>query len=247
MTPPFAILLPARNEEEAIGPTIESLAGLGAARIIVADNGSTDSTATRAAAAGAQVVHEPRPGYGSACLAAIGALGPEIEIVVFMDADGSDEPSSLPRLLAPILQNEADLVIGSRVDSQRPAGHGNAALPWHQRWGNRLSTWLLARLYRTSCTDLGPFRAICRQALDRLAMRDPDYGWTAEMQVKAALVGLRVREVPVPHRPRRAGQSKISGTLRGSVLAGSKILWTIFRYRFPSRGNWKNQPRRPAQ
>lgn len=225
----FAILLPARNEEEAIGPTLEELKGLGAAQIIVADNDSYDTTAARAAAAGACVTSEPRPGYGSACLAAMAALHPDIEIVVFMDADGSDDPAALPSLLAPIRADQADLVIGARVER---AGHPRDRLPWHQRWGNRLCTGLLARLYRTPCTDLGPFRAVRRTALDTLGMRDPDFGWTAEMQVKAALAGLRVREVPVPYRPRRAGQSKISGTLKGSLRAGGKILWTILRYRF---------------
>lgn len=224
----FAILLPARNEQDAIGPTLTELLPCGAAQIIVADNGSTDQTAARAAAAGAEVVPQPRPGYGRACLAAMAALDPSIEIVVFMDADGSDDPAFLPRLLDPILRGEADFVIGSRDAANRQS----AALPAHQLWGNRLSTTLIRLLYGVPCTDLGPFRAIRRDALARLRMCHPDYGWTAEMQVKAALAGLRVREIPVPHRPRRAGQSKVSGTLRGSLLAGSKILWTIFRYRF---------------
>jgi glycosyltransferase involved in cell wall biosynthesis len=224
----FAILIPARNEQEAIGPTLAELRPCGADRIIVADNGSTDQTAARAAAAGATVVSEPRAGYGRACLAAMSALDPSIEIVVFMDADGSDDPAFLPRLLEPILRGEADFVIGSRDGANQDAG----SLPAHQLWGNRLSTAFLRLLYRVPCTDLGPFRAIRHDALKRLRMRHPDYGWTAEMQAKAALAGLRVREIPVPHRARRAGKSKVSGTVRGSILAGSKILWTIFRYRF---------------
>jgi glycosyltransferase involved in cell wall biosynthesis len=224
----FAILIPARNEQDAIGPTLAELAPYGAAQIIVADNGSTDRTAARAAAAGATVVSEPRPGYGRACLAAIRALDPVVEIVVFMDADGSDDPAVLPRLVEPIRHGEADFVIGCRAEVTGPS-HG---LPAHQLWGNRLSTWLIRLLYGVPASDLGPFRAIRREALARLRMRHPDYGWTAEMQVKAALAGLRIREIAVPHRPRRAGRSKVSGTLRGSFLAGTKILWTIFRYRF---------------
>ncbi|MDE3136596.1 MAG: glycosyltransferase family 2 protein [Acidobacteriota bacterium] len=224
----FAILIPARNEQDAIGPTLAELRSCGADQIIVADNGSTDQTASRAAVAGATVVSEPRAGYGRACVAAMRTLDPSIEIVVFMDADGSDDPTFLPRLLDPIFQGEADFVIGSRDGANRQS----ATLPAHQLWGNRLSTAFLRLLYRVPCTDLGPFRAIRREALTRLRMRHPDYGWTAEMQVKAALAGLRVREIAVPHRARRAGESKVSGTVRGSILAGSKILWTIFRYRF---------------
>lgn len=222
----FAVVIPARDEEEAIAATLAELGPQGADLVVVADNGSRDRTAARAAAAGARVVREPRPGYGRACLAALGEVDPSVDVVVFMDADGSDDPGHLPRLIAPIAQGEADLVIGARAASP------GQQLPAHQRWGNRLASTLLRRLYGTPCTDLGPFRAIRRPALAALRMRHPDYGWTAEMQVKAALAGLRIREVPVPHRPRRAGRSKVSGTLRGSLLAGTKILWTIFRYRF---------------
>jgi glycosyltransferase involved in cell wall biosynthesis len=224
----FAILLPARNEQDAIGPTLAELGPCRADQIIVADNGSTDQTAARATAAGARVVSEPRPGYGRACLAAMRALDSSIEVVVFMDADGSDDPAFLPRLINPIVGGEADFVIGSRDAASRQSG----ALPAHQLWGNRLCTAFLRLFYGIPCTDLGPFRAIRRDALTSLGMRHPDYGWTAEMQVKAALAGLRIREIPVPHRSRRAGKSKVSGTLKGSILAGSKILWTIFRYRF---------------
>ena len=223
-----AILLPARNEEETIGPTIAEIAAQGPEQIIVADNGSTDRTAERAAARGATVVREPRAGYGRACLAAMRALDPSIGIVVFMDADGSDDPAYLPRLLEPILEQQADFVIGVRL----AAAGDSRSLPLHQEWGNRVCTAFLRLLYRVPCSDLGPFRAIRRDALDRLRMCHPDFGWTAEMQVKAALAGLRTREIPIPHRPRRAGKSKVSGTFRGTVLAGSKILWTIARYRF---------------
>lgn len=224
----FAVLIPARNEEDSIGPTLAELHPLRPDLVIVADNGSSDQTAARAREAGATVVQQPRRGYGRACLAAMAVLGRSIDVVVFMDADGSDDPSCLPRLLDPILHGEADLVIGSRI----PSPGATYDLPAHQRWGNQLATALLRRLYRVPCTDLGPFRAIRRTWLEQLRMRHPDYGWTAEMQVKAALAGLRVREVPVPHRARRGGRSKVSGTVCGSLLAGAKILWTIFRYRF---------------
>lgn len=227
----FAVVIPARDEEGAIPSTLAELRRQGPALVVVADNGSRDATAARAAAAGARVVREPRSGYGRACLAALAAVDSSIDVVVFLDADGSDDPSHLPRLLAPLARDEADLVIGARSPSP------DHPLPAHQRWGNRLASALLRRLYGAPCTDLGPFRAIRRQALAALRMRHPDYGWTAEMQVKAALAGLRIREVPVPHRPRRAGRSKISGTLRGSLLAGAKILWTIFRYRFLRPGD----------
>lgn len=224
----FAILIPARNEEEAIGLTLAELLPLHPERIVVADNGSSDQTAPRASAAGATVVTEPRPGYGRACLAAMKTLDPSIDIVVFMDADGSDDPAYLPSLLGPITRGEADLVIGTRI--RLP--DDEPGLPPHQRWGNLLATTLLRCLFHVPCTDLGPFRAIRYSSLLELRMQHPDYGWTAEMQVKAALAGMRICEVPVPHRPRRAGRSKVSGTVRGSILAGSKILWTIFRYRF---------------
>jgi glycosyltransferase involved in cell wall biosynthesis len=225
MRPAVALIIPALNEAAAIGPALESLRGLPLEQIIVADNGSTDGTAQVAASRGAQVVCESRRGYGSACLAGIRALAAGIEIVAFMDADGSDDPADLERLLAPIASGEADLVIGSRTLGRREPG----SLAPAQEWGNRLATWLLRILHGVRHTDLGPFRAIRRQALARLAMRDPDFGWTIEMQIKAHRHALRVLEVPVNYRRRRLGQSKISGTLRGTILAGAKILWTIFR------------------
>jgi glycosyltransferase involved in cell wall biosynthesis len=223
-----ALILPARNEEEALGATLAETTGLGLAQVIVVDNGSRDCTAEVARACGAQVVAEPEGGYGQACLAGIAALHPAIEIVAFMDADGSDNPSDLPKLVAPIARGEADLVIGSRELGVREPG----SLAPAQRWGNRLATTLVRLLFGARYTDLGPFRAIRRSALERLGMRDRNYGWTIEMQIRAHQYGLRVLELPARHRRRRAGQSKISGTLRGSLRAGGKILWTIFRARF---------------
>jgi len=191
--------------------------------VIVADNGSTDATAERARAAGATVVHAARRGYGSACLAGIAAL-PACELVVFLDADYSDHPDELPALLAPLLDGRAELVIGSRALGACEPG---ALLP-QQRFGNWLATRLMRLLWRADVTDLGPFRAITRDALATLEMCDPDFGWTVEMQVKAVQRGLRVVEVPVSYR-RRVGVSKIAGTLDGTLRAGHKILFTIAR------------------
>ena len=222
-----ALILPALDEEQTIGPTLDSLAGNNLAQLIVVDNGSCDHTAEVARSRGAQVIHEPRRGYGWACLAGMAVLDPQIETVVFMDADGSDDPDDLPKILSPIERGEADLVIGSRTIGEREAG----SLPPHQQFGNWLAASLLRLFYGARYTDLGPFRAIRRDALKTLAMTDKNFGWTVEMQIKARRRGLRVLEVPVRHRRRRAGKSKVSGTAKGSILAGAKILWTILRYR----------------
>ncbi len=222
------LILPALDEEAAVGATLSGFAGHSPAQVIVADNGSSDRTAEVAQAHGAQIVREPRRGYGHACLAGIAALDPSIDIVVFADADGSDDPADLPALVSPIERGQADMVIGSRVRGGSEPG----ALSFQQRLGNRLATALLRFLHGAAATDLGPFRAIRRDSLARLDMRDTNFGWTVEMQIKARQKGLRVLEIPVRYRRRRAGQSKVSRNLRGSVLAGAKILWTILRYRF---------------
>ena len=198
-------------------------------QVVMVDNGSTDRTAEVAQAHGATVVREPRRGYGRACLAGLAALDPNSDIVVFMDADSSDVPEEAGRLLEPIISGAADLVIGSRVLGQAEPG----ALAPHQRFGNRLATSLLAWLYGFRYTDLGPFRAIRADRLRQLGMRDCDFGWTVEMQVRALRSGLRVQEVPVSYR-RRIGTSKISGNLRASLAAGWKIIATILRLRFVS-------------
>jgi len=199
-------------------------------RVIVADNGSTDSTARVAREHGAMVVFEPRRGYGAACLKAIAALGADPpDVVLFLDADLSDDPTEAPLVLGPILEGRADLVVGSRVLGEREPG----ALTPHARFGNWLATRLLAALYGARYTDLGPFRAIRYDALLSLGMKDRDFGWTVEMQVKAARHGLRHAEVPVRYR-RRMGRSKISGTLSGSVRAGAKILTVLAHLLDPS-------------
>jgi glycosyltransferase involved in cell wall biosynthesis len=222
-----ALVMPALDEEAALGPTLEGLRGAGFAQIIVVDNGSRDRTAEVAASHGAEVVRESRRGYGAACLAGIAALRPEITAVVFMDADGASDPADLPALLAPLEQGAADLVVGSRARGESEPG----ALTPAQRFGNALAARLLRLFFGARTTDLGPFRAVRRAALERLGMRDPDYGWTIEMQIRAHRAGLRIAEVPVRHRRRRLGRSKVSGTLRGSLAAGAKILWTILKHR----------------
>lgn len=192
--------------------------------LIVVDNGSTDRTAEVARRAGARVVTEPIPGYGRACLAGMAALDPSVDTIVWMDGDGADDPSEVPKLLEPLAQDRADLVIGSRVAQAAP---GSLTIP--QRFGNRLACALMRWCFGVRSTDLGPFRAIRRQALERLGMTDQAFGWTVEMQAKAARAGLRVVEVPVRYRRRSMGRSKISGTLSGTLRAGWAILSTIIK------------------
>jgi glycosyltransferase involved in cell wall biosynthesis len=191
--------------------------------IIVVDNGSTDGTAVVARQGGARVVTEPTAGYGRACLAGLSVLSSSVDVVVFLDGDHSDDAAELPTLLAPIARGEADLVIGSRVRCAEPG-----SLTLQQRLGNRLACCLMHRCFGVRYTDLGPFRAIRREALERLRMHDRAFGWTVEMQAKAAVQGLRIVEVPVHYRL-RIGRSKISGTLRGTICAGWAILITILR------------------
>lgn len=217
-----AVIIPALNEASAIGHVVRDIPAW-VDDIIVVDNGSTDGTGHVAAQAGARVVAEPRRGYGAACLRGIRAAG-NADIIVFMDGDRSDRPGEMHRLVDPIVRGEADLVIGSRTRGRCERG----ALTPHARFGNALACCLMRCLWGARYTDLGPFRAIRRDALQRLAMADQGFGWTVEMQIKAARLGLRTQEVPVTYR-RRIGCSKISGTLRGTLAAGTKILAVIAR------------------
>jgi hypothetical protein len=206
--------------------------------VIVVDNGSTDDTAAIARQHGATVVHEPQRGYGAACLRGLAAIRelanqgrPEPAIVVFLDGDYSDHPDQLPHLVEPIFNDVADFVLGSRLAGQREPG----AMPPQSVWGNRLACFLMRTLFGARFTDLGPFRAIRYDQLCALGMVDRNFGWTIEMQIKAVRAGLRIQEVPVPYR-RRVGQSKISGTVSGTLRAGAKILYTIAKYGILRRG-----------
>ena len=220
-------IIPSLDEQASIGELVRALIPL-VDETIVVDNGSRDRTAEVARESGARVVLEPRRGYGQACLAGIAAAR-GADVLLFLDGDGSDDPAQAPEVLAPVLEGRGDLVIGSRRLGAREAG----AHPWHAVLGTRFCVGLMNRLSGSAATDLGPFRAISAEALRRLEMRDRDYGWTVEMQVKAARLGLRVVEVPVAHRQRRGGRSKVSGTVRGTVGAATKIVATILRYAVP--------------
>jgi glycosyltransferase involved in cell wall biosynthesis len=225
--PRIDVVIPALNEEASLPLVLAELPRPPVRRVVVADNGSRDGTARVAREGGAVVVPAERRGYGSACLAGLDYLrrNDPPDVVVFIDADYSDHPDELPRLIAPLLAGEADLVIGSRTLGEREPG---ALLP-QARAGNLVACALIRLLYRHRYTDLGPFRAARWDALERLAMGDPDFGWTAEMQVKALRHDLRVTEVPVSYR-RRVGVSKITGTVTGTLRAGYKILWTVLRH-----------------
>ena len=220
----IAVVIPALDEEQAIGLVVAEVLPL-VAEVVVVDNGSSDRTPDVARAAGARVVVEPRRGYGQACLTGIAALGGTADVIVFLDGDHSDHPGQLPDLVAPILSGQADMVIGSRTRGRAaPGSH-----PWHAVAGTRFCVALMNLLIGTRASDLGPFRAITRTALAALDMQDRNYGWTVEMQIKARRAGLRVAEVPVDYRP-RIGRSKVSGTVTGTVRAAAKILGTILRH-----------------
>jgi glycosyltransferase involved in cell wall biosynthesis len=222
----ISVIIPALNEEEPIAAVVrDCLTTALPAEVIVVDNGSSDRTAERAQAAGARVVSEPTPGYGRACATGVRALSPNCDLVVFLDGDGSDCPELMPQLVEPIRNGEYDFVIGSRTRGEREPGSMN----FQQVFAGRIAGWLLRLLYGVRYTDMCPFRAITRDALDRLGMKELTYGWNLEMQMRAARARLRILEIPVSHRCRTGGESKVSGSLRGTFVAGTRIIATLFR------------------
>jgi glycosyltransferase involved in cell wall biosynthesis len=222
------VIIPAYNEAASIGAVVSAIPKELVTEIVVVDNGSTDGTADVARVSGATVVAETRKGYGYACLAGIEhALGHNPDVIVFLDGDYSDYPGELPALITPIREANADMVIGSRVPGRRERG---ALLP-QAVFGNWLATRLIRLFWGYRFTDLGPFRAVRVEALKRMNMTDPTFGWTVEMQIKAARLKLRCTEVPVSYR-KRIGRSKVTGTIGGTVKASWKILYTIFKYLF---------------
>ena len=227
-------LIPALNEQGSVAEAVERLHQTGVDRVVLVDNGSSDGTAARARQAGAEVVLEPRRGYGRACLAGMAHLSVQPpDVLLFMDADLSDVPEEARSLVQPIVDGKADMVIGSRVLGQRMGRVEKGALTPVQQFGNALSCMLMRHIQHAQHTDLGPFRAIRWSALMALHMADENYGWTVEMQVKAANRGLRVVEVPVSYRKRRTGESKVSGNVKGALKAGVKILYTVGRHAGP--------------
>jgi glycosyltransferase involved in cell wall biosynthesis len=220
----ISIIIPAYNEESSIGLVLDALPQEKIHEIIVVDNGSTDATARVAQEHGARVVKEPRKGYGSACLKGIDELDAP-DIVVFIDGDFSDFPEEIVFLIRPIENGEKDFVLGSRMILPKSQ---SALLP-QARYGNRLAVFLIKLFFKHEFTDLGPFRAIRYSSLMSIGMKDMDFGWTVEMQIKAVRNGLRIREVPVNYR-KRIGISKITGTVLGTFRAGTKIIYTIFKY-----------------
>ena len=224
-----SVIIPTYNEAQAIGHVLADLPSDLVTEVLVIDSGSNDGTPEMAASMGARVVREPRRGYGQACLTGLfSATAPDI--VVFLDGDYSDRPAELPALLAPITDGRADITIGSRLGPQQVAG----ALPWHAVLGNRLAASLIRSLYGLRITDLGPFRAARADVLRALALEETTYGWAVEIILKGALEGFRIEEVPVSYHP-RIGQSKISGTVKGTMGAAWFILSLIIRYYFRHR------------
>jgi glycosyltransferase involved in cell wall biosynthesis len=229
-----SVVIPTHNEAQAIGRVLADLPAALVTEVIVVDSNSTDGTRDVARSMGAQVIEEPRRGYGRACLTGfMHANNPDV--VVFLDGDYSDRPSELPVLLAPIVAGRADITLGSRLSAE------SRALPWHQRVGNRLAAGLIRLLYRVQVSDLGPFRAARADALRVLALEEATYGWAVEMILKGALAGFRIVEVPVSYYP-RIGKSKISGTLKGTLGAAWFILSRIVRYYFRQRRTGAPRP-----
>jgi glycosyltransferase involved in cell wall biosynthesis len=224
MSPKISVIIPAYNEEESLPHVLSDLPQDRLHQILVVDNRSTDRTSEVARENGATVISERRRGYGRACLAGMGALDAP-DIVVFLDGDYSDYPEEIDLLVEPILKDEADFIVGSRMILKESR---KALLP-QARYGNQLAVFLIRLFFGHRFTDLGPFRAIRYESLQAIGMRDKNFGWTVEMQIKAVQKKLRIREVPVHYRA-RIGVSKITGTVSGTFKAGTKIIYTIFKY-----------------
>ena len=220
-----SIVIPCLNEEEAIGPLIAEILQEGVDEIVVVDNGSTDATGARAAAAGARVVAAPVPGYGRACAAGVAAVRPDADIVCFLDGDGSDIPAFIPTVVDPIAAGRADFVMGSRLRGRREPG----SMTPQQLVAGAIAGRLLKGAYGVAFTDMSPFRAMRVDRLRALDMREMTYGWNLEMQMRVAAAGLRSLEVPVDHRCRRGGVSKVSGNMVAGLKAAAKISTTFFR------------------
>ncbi len=218
------LVIPALNEEESLGYVLEAVDMDLLSEIILVDGGSSDRTIDIAREYGAHVVQEPRRGYGRAC--ATGVAHAQGEIVIFLDADGADDPRQIPSLITPIIKERVDMVLGSRLAGNIYPG----AMPWHQKFGNQLSAGLIRLIYGLPISDLSPFRSVLRSKLLELDMQEMTYGWPTEMITKSARKGWRIQEVPVDYHPRIGGRSKISGTVRGTILATYYILRTIIKY-----------------
>jgi glycosyltransferase involved in cell wall biosynthesis len=220
-----SVIIPCLDEEAAIAAVVREALAQGVDEVVVVDNGSSDQTAARAREAGARVVSEPRRGYGRACAAGLALVRSDAEIVCFLDGDGSDVPAFLPDVVGPVARREADFVMGSRLTGRRETG----SMTPQQRAAGAIAGVLMRVVYGVRFTDMSPFRAMRAARLRSLGMRETTYGWNLEMQMRAAAAGLRIREVPVDHRRRRGGVSKVSGNLAAGLRAAQKITATFLR------------------